>query len=333
MRCLPNRVIGIFTFCIFAVCAGAQQQACKGMVVPATITFRDGKPVPGVEAKTLKARIGRRSADVIAAAPDTGARRLVLVIDTGKEVNKDGWKVAMTMSNTIVNNARPVDSFALLTYGGAKEAIPFGTTRDAVKEKLAALDATRPAIEGKGLEMGIYDAVSEALTMLGPAQFGDTILLFTANPIDKGHGDLRKVEQTLLARGTRLIALSLTQRPLPPVRDTNFSSTSQGDIATGFNTDQLRSLTLGTGGLFYLENTQPTDSEYKLTDGHVKELMKQGMQMYILAVRVYRVEIAAPATARLESLELEPTGELRKQASQILILHPSQIAGCGQAIP
>lgn len=331
MRCRPSRAIGIFTFCIFAVCAGAQQQACKGVVVPATITFRDGKPVPGVEAKTLKARIGRRSADVMAAAPDTGARRLVLVIDTGKEVNKDGWRVAMTMSNTIVNNARPVDSFALLTYGGAKEAIPFGTTRGAVKEKLAALDATRPAIEGKGLEMGIYDAVSEALTMLGPAQFGDTILLFAANLT--GRADVRKVEQTLLARGTRLIALSLTQRPLPPVRDTNFSSTSQGDIATGFNTDQLRSLAVGTGGLFYLENTQPTDSEYKLTDAHVKELMKQGMQMYILAVRVYRVEIAAPATARLDSLELEPTGELRKQASQILILHPSQIAGCGQAIP
>ncbi|HYN14681.1 MAG TPA: hypothetical protein VES66_02705 [Terriglobales bacterium] len=326
-------VVGVLFFTLFAVCARAQQQPCKGAVVPATITFRDGKPVPGIDAKSLKAKIGRKSAEVMAAGPDNNPRRVVLVVDTGKEMNKDGWKVAMAMSNAIVNNARAVDSFALLTYAGAKEAIPFGATNDAVREKLAALDATRPPIEGKGQEMGLYDGVSEALAMLGQPQFGDAILLFAANPEEKGHADIRKLEQTLLARATRLIALSLTQRPLPAVRDTVLTYTPKDEIATGFTTDQLRSLALETGGLFYLENTQPTDSEYKLTDAHLKDLMKQGMQMYIVAVRVYRIEVGAPATAKLENLELEPKDELRKQASQILILHPSQIAACGLTVP
>jgi hypothetical protein len=326
-------LVGIIFLTLFAVFAHAQQQPCKSAVVPAIITFRDGKPVPGVDAKSLKAKVGRKSAEVMAAGLDSSPRRVMLVVDTGREMNKDAWKVAMAMSNTIVNNARPVDSFALLTYGGAKEAMPFGATSDAVREKLAALDANRPAIEGKGQEMGVYDAVSEALAMLGQPQFGDAILLFAANLGEKGHADVRKLEQSLLARATRLIALSLTQRPLPGVRDTVLTYTPKDEIATGLSTDQLRGLALETGGLFYLENTQPAESEYKLTDSHLKDLMKEGMQMYIVAVRVYRVEVAAPATARLESLELEPKDELRKQGSQILILHPSQVAACGLTIP
>lgn len=145
----------------------------------------------------------REPVPVLSAEADRGPRRIVFVVEKGKKVSAAARQVETAAVTAILSNARTEDSFALLTAGGSRVALPLGSGRDAIRR--AVEDLSRPGLGGaEGRD--VRDALLEAATWFGSPQPGDSIFLLS-RPL--GGGRTRRVHSALGRGGIRLFSLGL----------------------------------------------------------------------------------------------------------------------------
>jgi hypothetical protein len=132
------------------------------------------------------ARDGRRRVPIVAVEKDEGPRRIALVAllgggraalaRRGRRGGQPAGPVGIAL-RAILSTARPEDSFALLAAGGPRIALPFGSSRDALRAGVDELSHPNPDAP-RGPD--ILKALREAAAWFGSSKTGDSIFLVGA---------------------------------------------------------------------------------------------------------------------------------------------------------
>jgi hypothetical protein len=155
-----------FGLLFLAVSAGGQTQPCE-LDIPLNIVMPDLALVRNMHQDGFIAHRGSEVLPIRSVNEDTASRRIVVVVENGKNVNPGARKVEVSILGAIVKNARAEDSFALLTAIGPRRELPFGAPRETLLSAIAELSS--PA-KGNGQAKSVLDAVLEAAGSLQPAQ-------------------------------------------------------------------------------------------------------------------------------------------------------------------
>jgi hypothetical protein len=155
---------------LFSASLVAQNRPCDSDI-PVNVVMPDGGLVRDINADAFVARRGTESLAIRSVNLDAGPRRIVFVVENGKNVNTAGRRVEAAVLRGIVDNARTTDSFSLLTAMGPRREVPLDATREAV---LSAIDELSSPAKGSSQARPILDSVLEAATWLQPAQPGDS---------------------------------------------------------------------------------------------------------------------------------------------------------------
>lgn len=189
-----------FSFALLFLSANAagQNHPCE-VDVPLNIVTPDAALVRHMPQDGFVVHHGRDVLAIRSVNADSAPRRIVLVVENGRNVNPAARKVEASLLGTIVRNARAEDSFAFLTAHGPRKELSFGTPRDVLLSAIAELSS--PA-QGKNQARSALHAVLEGAVWLQPSQPGDSIIFLTM-------GLEPLVGRTLTAGGIRLFGFQL----------------------------------------------------------------------------------------------------------------------------
>jgi len=176
---------------------------------------------------------------------DRGPRRIVFVVEDGKRMTPALWRIGGAAISGVLFKARAVDSFGLITGGGARVALRLGSKPDAIRAAVEQLP-TRSTAQAEG----VLDAVLEATNWLNPAEPGDAIFIVALDLRGKHHASFSKVREAVAAGRIRVFGVELGEGPPGPY----FGDWSYEQLATvpnvGFgNVNHLALLVKSTGGL------------------------------------------------------------------------------------
>ena len=134
---------------------------------------------------------------------DRGPRRIVFVAENG---NMPAWarKIETEVIANILSKARAIDSLALLTAGGPRVELRFGSSRESLR---AAVEELGNPPRDKSGGKGVLDAVLEATTWLQPPQPGDSIFFMTGGLQGTLRARPSKVRAALAAGRIRLFGI------------------------------------------------------------------------------------------------------------------------------
>ena len=258
--------------------------------------------VPQLSADAFFAHDKKHSVAIQAVTADRGARRVLFVIENGKRMPAAARLIEAAIVSDIVAQARPEDSFGLLTAGGPRVELRFSASREAIRVAAEQL-ASPPQDESRG--EGVLDALFEATNWFQPSQPGDSIFVMALRLEGNHNVGLSTVRAAVRARRLRVFSFQLgragSDSPEPqssydPVL--KYSSTlSTWQVFAG-----ARTLSKLSGGQTFLEDTER--KQYSLTDDRLKELRYYGGQMY-KAVTEYYV-LALESTGRDLIIGLAP---------------------------
>jgi len=167
-------------------------------------------PLRGLSSESFVVRDGKRPVPVLSVEEDTGPRRIALVVALdrrwGTRFHGGLGEAARTAVTAVLSNARPEDSFALITAAGPRIAVPFGAP---ASELLARTTQLSPSQTPLGRAEAVLSALIEVADWFGRSQTGDSILLI---------GGFRKaskarvlqVAKMLVSRGIRVFVLGGT---------------------------------------------------------------------------------------------------------------------------
>jgi len=136
-------------------------------------------PVEGLQFGAFLARDKRDFIPIESVEAERGPRRIVFVVENGKPIRLSARQVEAAAVEEVLSGARPQDSFALLTAGGPRVALPFGSSKDAIQ---AAVDALARANLKVREGSAVLDSIIEATTWFGSPQVGDSIFLLARSP-------------------------------------------------------------------------------------------------------------------------------------------------------
>jgi hypothetical protein len=167
----------------------AAQVPVNNLGSDAFVVKEHGRPVPIRAVKTVG-----------------GPRRIVFVVDTGKEVPPLALQIEAAVISDIVSKANLEDSFALLTARGPRVALGFDSSREAIVSEAQAIgNAVPSASDGESARA----TVIEATTWLRPSQPGDTIFLFALRLEKRLDVSFHAVREAAAAAGARVVGFQL----------------------------------------------------------------------------------------------------------------------------
>jgi hypothetical protein len=250
--------------------------------IPVNVVMPDFALVRNLHQDAFIAHNGNAAVTIRSVDADSTPRRIVLVVENGKNVNPAARKVEASVLGFILTNARVVDSFAFLTALGPRKELHFGVPR---QELLSAIGELATPVKGKSQSDSTLDTVLEAASWLQPPQPGDSVVLLTMGlkPDDAGYG---RVGKSLAATGVRLFGLQLgTFYAGIYSTGVGFASSPGGMMIPTATIEPNPLTTFGladqTGGFFGEENTEGDPQRtYKLTDERLQVLDKFGGQLY-----------------------------------------------------
>jgi hypothetical protein len=331
---MRHRLLLSCSLLFFLPSAAGQNPSCE-VDVPLIIVMPDAALVRHVPADGFIAHHGGEALAIRSVDTDTGPRRIVLVVETGKNVNQAARKVEASVLGAIVTNARAEDSFAFLTAHGPRKELPFGAPRDVLLSSIGELSL--PAM-GKNQSKSILDSVLEAADWLRPSQQGDSIILFTMGLGPLGESGYGRVANTLNASGIRLFgfqlgtfyagiySVGLAPSPGGP------NGFPPGVLLPSARIDPNRETIFGladeAGGFFLEENTEGDPQlRYQLTGGRLQQLDKFGGQLYKGIMEYYRIRLGAAP----KGFTIDLTDPLRQQLPRAHVVYPRKATRCSSA--
>jgi hypothetical protein len=319
---MRHELLLTFGLLFFSARAPGQDRPCE-VDLPVNIVMPDAALVRHVPQGGFIAQHGHDLLVIRSVQPDTAPRRIVLVVENGKNVNPAARKVEASVLSAIVTNARAKDSFALLTAHGPRSEIPFGTKRDVLLTAIGEL-----SLPAKGKQQGkpALDAVLEAAGWLQPPEPGDSIIFLTMGLEPGAQTGYGRVSKRLTASGIRLFGFQLGMLyvgiySLAPSPGGGPFPMARIDP----NQETIFDLAEETGGFFMEENTEGDPQlRYQLTDDRLEHLAKLGGQLYKAIVEYYRIRLGAAPMG----FSIELTDAFRQQLQRAHVAYPREVPHC-----
>jgi hypothetical protein len=299
---------------VFAVWKGLYggKTVTRGMGAPSFADFGDLR-VPlwtartGLPAEAFIARDKKRAVSIESVAIDRGPRRIAFVADNGKEMDASGGRVETAVIADILSRARAEDSFALLTVGGPRVALPFGSSRDAIR---AAVDALAKAPQGKPDKESALAGILEAASWLQPPQPGDSIVVLSVLPQGKHNATFKDVRRALAAGRIRLFYIPLRESFLP----FHWDWPNEGGNSSPFD---MESLVRASGGT-------------EIPSRSLEHLKHNVQQIYDAIAEYYSLRVGSAGP----HLNINLSPEFQTRLPMAVILYPWNLPPCpGPATP
>ncbi len=321
--------------------AGAwSQQSCR-VDLPVGIVDKDGILLDGLTAQDITVHIHKQNLTIESVTTDSGSRRVLFVVDTSRLLPPEARKVGPALANYVTSNARPGDTFALLTTRGTVRRVRFADGRDAVIKAAQDL-ATDPKESAKAAN--VLDSIREGISWFGEPQPGDAIILM-ADHLEEADEPTRYQPRGMSGAGP--MQGVATDRPVSfeaPSR-AKFKDVvrSLGDhrirvfglqfgafkfVPMGEpyrpNDENLFGFTLGSGGYAVLDPVDQYGS-YIMNPDREKKLQHRVFQLYGAITRYYVLRVSLSAPPHGESWSLELAKDLRKNT---VALYPRVFEMC-----
>jgi hypothetical protein len=247
-----------------------QDAVAFGSVLPYNYTAAPlWAPVTGLPPQAFVAMDRKRLIPVLSAEPRSGPLRIVFVVENGRRVTVAERQVEIAAMKAILSVAPRKDSFAFLSTASPRVAVPFGSSRQAIKLALEGL--RQPAHKGPQGEK-VSGAILEAAQSFGTPQEGDAIILL-ARTMD---GSQRaEVSSALTGRGIRLFSLGLG----------TMVETGWASFGEGYSINSLATLSEETGGGW--EQIGPLANKDRVTGTKLHVARKYARKLYEMATTYY----------------------------------------------
>lgn len=308
----------------------AQNEPCKSIEVPVGIVNGNGESFHGLSSADFSVHVGKNPVELKSMTFDNSARRIILVVDASKKLSAETLKAERFLVKTLVNGARPQDSFAMITARGPQHVVKFGEDKSAFFDALPAEGESR-----HGKEQGVLDAVMQAITLFGDPKPGDSIVVIAADLGSNRATNARQVARALEQHRIRMFGLAMglvsTKNMALSGQTTTAwglaeAQTAVGDFIYETGDTDFYPLTTNSGGLVLSVMNYDPRMTYNMMDPKFTTRMKQqSLVVYNVIAGYYRVEVA---TNRSGDWSFEPQPDVRKAAPNMFFLYPHQLPGC-----
>lgn len=316
------RTVIILLLFISSVSAGslAQQAGCTLAEIPVGVADIKGDPFRDLSASDFSSHGSKAQVAVRSVVYDDGPRRVALVVDQVKKLSPSGHRAAQALVKEMLAGARPQDSFALVVARGSGKVIRFGEDASGI-----AAAASSEGEGSAGKDIGVLDAVMQAVSLFGERQPGDAIVVIAADTEGNHKANPKSVAKALREHGIRMFGLALG-----PVSHRNAAASTQSTTAWGLST-----VTPMTGAINYSagdENFLPLTGN---SGGAVlpviqeQQVRQSAKVISSMVASFYRMQVQrSQALHDSEDWKLDVSESLRKNSPQILVLYPHQLGPC-----
>jgi hypothetical protein len=306
----------------------AQEPRCV-LEVPAIVALPDATLVQGLAADGFAAHDERGPAKIELVNSDRGPRRILFIVETGKQVPLEVRKIQAEILKAILELARPEDSFALLTTRGPRREVPFGAAREALT---SAMNEIGTGISGKNQEGGTMDTIFEGIDWFQGHKIGDAILVLTIGLESNHRVSFARVRDGLTNAHIHVFGFQLGPI-IAGYYQTGFGTGPIGQtVPTAWidpNHENLFALSRYTGSFVTLENAEGDPwKEYKLTDERMRAIRHVAQQVYKAIVEFYRIQIKGSS----RNTEIGLADSIRKQLPRAEVIYPRNIQNCLEVV-
>ena len=313
-----------------------QQSACKSVEVPIGVISASGDIFRGLAAEDFVGHLQKKPVTVKLVTFDDGPRRVLIVVDVNKKLSPDARKTQGEMLRTILDNARPQDTFALISVHGRGAQVKFTADRSAIK---TALGWDNGQDNGKEKELGVLDGVMAGMEWFGTPQSGDSIVVMAADMEGNHKANPKLVARALEEKHIRLFGLALgpvtTKNSVAGETVTNasmglaYSRPVVGDVTYTTGDDNFFPLTVNSGGMVLGVINGDSYHSYRLEDPQVLQAVRQkALSVSKMISAYYRMQVEPPQLARPEDWSLTMNPEVQKHSPPMFVLYPHQLGPC-----
>lgn len=312
-----------------------QQAACKAVEVPVGVVNISGDVFRGLAVEDFIGRAQKKPVAVKTLTYDDGPRRVLIVVDVNKKLSADSRKAEDEMIKTLLANARPQDTFAIMPAHGPGQDVKFTADHAAINQALGQTGEGR-----RGKEPGVLDTVMVGIEWFGESQPGDAIVVIAADMEGNHKTNAKLVAKALAERNIRMFGLAVG-----PVMTSNSvlggsmtSTTSQGlawtkplvgEILYTNGDESFYPLTTNSGGVVLAVMNTDSRRTYSMTDPRlVQEVRQKARSVSKMISAYYRMQIEPPQTAHPAAWSLDVNEEIQKHSQPMYVLYPHELGPC-----
>jgi len=321
---------------VFSTLGTGQQAACKSAEIPISVISASGDIFRGLAAEDFVGRMQKKPVTVKLVTYDDGPRRVLIVVDANKKLLADSRKAQGEMLRTILDNARPQDTFALISAHGHGPQVKFTADRSAIK---MALGWDNGPDNGKEKELGVLDGVMLGMEWFGSPQLGDSIVVMAADMEGNHKANARLVASALEEKHIRMFGLALgpvtTKNNLMGETVTSasmgmaYSRPAVGDATYTTGDDNFFPLTVNSGGMVLSVMNGDSYHSYNLENPQVLQSVRQkALSVSKMISAYYRMQLESPQLAHPQDWNLSINPEVEKHAPPMFVLYPHQLGPC-----
>lgn len=319
----------------FSVLVRAQQSACRTVEVPVGVINASGNVYRGLAAEDFIGRAQKKAVTVKSLTYDDGPRRVLIVADVNKKLSVDSRTAEGEMIKTLLANARPGDTFAIMAARGPGQDVKFTADHDAITR---ALD--EPGEGKRGKEPGVLDTVIVGIEWFGPPQLGDAIVVIATDLGGNHKANAKMVGKALEENHIRMFGLALgpVQTKSSVAGGFMTSTTSQGlaqaeplvgELIYDLGDEYFFPLTTNSGGLVVGVVNGDSRHIYKSSDPHFLQSIRQkARSVSNMIAAYYRMQIESPQNARPADWNLTINDEIQKHSPPMFVLYPHELGPC-----
>jgi hypothetical protein len=311
------------------ISASAQSNSCS-VSLPVALLDHRGNLLSGATAKDLAVQVRKQTVPIESLTYNTGPRRLLFIADTGRHLPPEVRKMEYALMTYLLNNARPEDTFALLTARGASRQVRFEEGKEAVSKAIQELSSDAKEDKKAG---AMLDTIAEGVSLFGAAKPGDAILLMsdqlvpyeTTGQFRNGYyvdaEPARENAKTTFKKAAELLAAHKVR-----AFGVQFSGVLRDPATYEATEENLVGLSIGSGGYVVVDAMTAHDG-YQLTSARIDNLEKKVYQLSGAIAEFYEVRVNAPAASQKQQWKIELASDLRKNT---YALYPRWFGACGE---
>lgn len=326
------RLTGLVALVLASRVSYAQQPADEPScppAIPVTAMLPDGTLLTQMGRADFDARVHGHSIAIATVDEDVAPRRVVLVLDTSRNVNAEAWKIETSLSRFLLESAPAQVSFAVVILNADASSLGFGSSRETLNTRLADFVSVRPA-NAKSSE-DVYGGLMSALQLLGPEQFGDTMFAFFGGADNVNRIDVGAVQRAFAERGLRLFGMILGEEARSGFYMIAPGGPEPHEVPYDPDSDETGHLAVETGGLLAVENTRLQQMTYHLTDDRLKQLETTCHRFLSQIIMPYRMQLSAGPIKKREELSIDLAATLKEKLPSVRVLFPHQLAACSSS--
>jgi hypothetical protein len=310
-----------------ALSAVSKNAAPCTISLPANVVVADGRLIRDLNAGHFVAQVKHEPVKVIAATEDSGPHRILLVLETGRHVPERVRAAEYSIVADVLSEARPEDSFGLLTARGLEKRVGFGESRNAI---LAAVGELESNIDSKDRGNGVLDALMAAAGWFDQPRLGDAILLMTMGLESEHHASFKQVRKVLTDRQVRIFSLRFAPRVWgtitgPTVRLSPTGPEFVFNQTFVPNMEDEGSLSWASGGYsVQVDIVGGGQREERLNDEKLEALKTAASRMQSAITEYYRLTVnSSPA-----QITLGLASDLKNKVPNAVVIYPAQLPAC-----